>query len=217
VSSGTIICLEVGRKKVFASALDWPGWCRSGKSEELAMEALAEYAPRFAPVAERAGKGLPPGAGDSFEVVERIPGDGTTDFGAPHKIAALELDAIDARSAKLLAAFVTAAWDTLADVVAVAPAEMRKGPRGGGRDRDKIVEHVTLAEMAYARKLGIRSKDPGDVRKAIAEALAIPNDGQVPPHGWPTRYVSRRLAWHVLDHAWEIEDKSMGTFTLQNM
>ena len=71
--------------------------------------------------------------------------------------------------------------------------------------------------MAYSRKLGIRSKDSGEARKAIGAALAIPHDGQVPPHGWPTRYAARRIAWHVLDHAWEIEDKSMGTFTLQNM
>ena len=40
------VFVESGRKRVFASALDWPGWCRSGRTEELAIEALAAYLPR---------------------------------------------------------------------------------------------------------------------------------------------------------------------------
>jgi hypothetical protein len=30
----------------------------------------------------------------------------------------------------------------------------------------------------------------------------------MPGDGRPPRYAIRRIAWHVLDHAWEIEDKS---------
>ena len=210
MSSSTIICLEVGKKKVFASALEWPGWSRSGKTEELAIEELAVYASRFAPVAKRAGKPLPRAVAEGFEIVERIPGDGATEFGVPHKVASFEYEPVDARGAKLLAAFVTAAWDTLAEVAASAPAELRKGPRGGGRDRDPIVDHVFGAEVSYSRALAIKSvKDPKEVREAIAAALATPNDGQpLKPNGWPTRYAARRIAWHALDHAWEIEDKS---------
>ena len=26
---------------------------------------------------------------------------------------------------------------------------------------------------------------------------------------WPLGYAVRRFAWHVLDHAWEVEDKSL--------
>ena len=91
-----------------------------------------------------------------------------------------------------------------------APAQLRKGPRGGGRDRDEIVDHVAAAELAYARKLGIRlGSDLAASRAAIVEVLATPSDGApVGPKGWSPRYAARRIAWHVLDHAWEIEDKS---------
>ena len=27
--------------------------------------------------------------------------------------------------------------------------------------------------------------------------------------GWPVRYAIRRMAWHVLDHAWEMQDKDL--------
>ena len=113
-----------------------------------------------------------------------------------------------------LAAILRAAWTILDDVVTSAPAELRKGPRGGGRDRDAIVQHVVAAEYAYARKLGLRDfRQPaaGDreavatMRGAIAEALI----GAAADSAWPPRYAARRLTWHVLDHAWEIEDRSV--------
>ncbi|HET6213465.1 MAG TPA: hypothetical protein VFE14_11405, partial [Micromonosporaceae bacterium] len=47
------------------------------------------------------------------------------------------------------------------------------------------------------------------LREAIVAALSRPSDGgPVVERGWPARYAARRIAWHVLDHAWEIEDKS---------
>jgi hypothetical protein len=93
-------------------------------------------------------------------------------------------------------------------VARTAPAGLRKGPRGGGRDRDEIADHVAAAELAYARKLGIRlGSDLAASRDAIAEVLAAPSDS-LAAKGWPPRYTARRIAWHVLDHAWEIEDKS---------
>jgi hypothetical protein len=102
-------------------------------------------------------------------------------------------------------------------VVKGAPAALRKGPRGGGRDRDKIVDHVLGAESAYARKLGLRLTVPDRhdaariklFRKALVDALEKPSGGKAPVgKGWPQRYAARRIAWHVLDHAWEIEDRS---------
>ena len=110
-----------------------------------------------------------------------------------------------------------AAWAVLDKVAAIAPAELRKGPRGGGRDRDAIVAHVVAAESAYERRIGLRLRepDPGDVgavaaiRAAITDVLARPTDGGPIPGGrWPARYAVRRIAWHVLDHAWEIEDRA---------
>lgn len=205
----TIICLEVVPKKAFASALEWPGWSRSGKTPEEAIEALGEYAARFAPVAKRAGVPLPRQADKNFDVIEELEGDGSTAFGVPGKIAAWERRPVDAREASRITGLVVASWDTLADVAAHAPRVLRKGPRGGGRDTDPIVQHVVDAEIAYIRKLGYRGiKESAEARAAIVETLSRANDGPANPKDWPTRYAARRIAWHVLDHVWEIEDKS---------
>jgi hypothetical protein len=211
----TAVYLEVGQKRVFAGAFDWPGWCRSGKDEALALESLAAYADRYAAVASLAGLDFPADA--DFEVVERVPGSATTEFGAPGEIPAGDRERLTRAQAERLAALVEAAWTLLDRIVAGAPATLRKGPRGGGRDRDKVGEHVLGAEVAYARKLGVKRRQPavGDaeeiaaLRAEVAAVLRAPSDGQPPvPNGWPARYAARRIAWHVLDHAWEIEDRS---------
>lgn len=200
----TDVYLERGGKRVFACALDWPGWCRSAKTDDLALETLAGYRSRYAVVPERAGMAFSPG---TLRVVERLAGSGATDFGVPHEVPAADARPVSAAQARRLAALVSAAWEVFDAVVADAPAELRKGPRGGGRDRDQIVGHVSGAELAYARKIGIRS--PDGLREAIAGVLGRPSDGSpLAPKGWPLRYAARRIAWHVLDHAWEIEDKS---------
>jgi hypothetical protein len=196
------VYLEVGKKRVFAAAVDWPGWCRAGKDEAGALEALAVAAPRYAAVAKAAGLELP--AEPTFEVVERIQGDATTEFGAPGKVPKLDAEPPKPKEAERLADLVEASWKVLGRVVAKAPAELRKGPRGGGRDRDKVVEHVVAAEESYARQVGVKEKDPTKRRAAILEALRSPVDGTK----WPARYAARRIAWHALDHAWEIEDRS---------
>src|SRR6185503_338602 len=147
------VALESAPKKTFATALDWPGWSRSGKTDELAIEALLAYAPRYAPIAEAAGIAFP----SSFEadVVERADGGSGTEFGVPSRIHELDTRAVDAAEAKRLASIVEASWASFDRVVAKAPAELRKGPRGGGRDRDKIVGHVNESDGYYARELGL--------------------------------------------------------------
>lgn len=206
--------LEIGKNRVFACALDWPGWCRVGKDERLALEALAGYLPRYAAVVEEAGLALP---GDAFDVVERVPGTGATDFGVPGEIAAADARPLDAPAAKRLAGLVEAAWTTFDRAVERAPAELRKGPRGGGRDRDKMVDHVLGAEAGYARKLGVKHAQPalGDraailaLRRDLLAVLGEASDGsRLTPTGWPPRYAARRIAWHVLDHTWEMEDRA---------
>jgi hypothetical protein len=212
----TEVYIESGNKRVFACAYDWPGWCRSAKDEAGALAALGAYAVRYAPVAKRARMTFDPEAASSFRVVERIQGSANTDFGVPHEIAKRDTNALRALEADRLGALVTAAWKVFDDIVEQAPAELRKGPRGGGRDRDQIVEHVLGAESSiYARKLGLRLPTPADtaeiekVRKMLVEALARPSNGAAPvERGWPQRYAARRIAWHVLDHAWEIQDRS---------
>ena len=208
----TSVYIEAGGKRTFASAAGWPGWCRSGKTEQAALEALAAYAPRYAKVTRLAGVELPKNAAE-FEVVERLEGNATTDFGAPGIPAKAETKQLTARQAEAMAALVEAAWKYLDKVVAQAPAALRKGPRGGGRDRDKIVEHVLGAEVEYyARAVGLRMKQPpaGDARalkefrQSFLDVFAHPNKDAK----WPVAYAARRTAWHALDHAWEIEDRS---------
>jgi len=200
----TKVYIEQGAKRVFACAYDWPGWCRSAKDEAGALEVLADYADRYRVVAEAAGLRFPKSAA-TFDVVDRVRGDGATDFGVPHKVAPRDSDPLTPAQAKKLATVVEAAWSVFDDVVAGAPTKLRKGPRGGGRDRDAIVAHVDEAQRAYSRKLGIRAiKEPAEIRAAIIDVVrACPADT-----GWPVRYAVRRIAWHVIDHAWEIEDKS---------
>jgi len=168
-------------------------------------------------VAHEVGLAFGPVEPGDIRVVERLPGTATTAFGAPDVVFAMDARPTDAADGERLATLVRAAWAVLDKVAAIAAAELRKGPRGGGRDRDAIVAHVVAAESAYARRIGLRLRepDPGDVgavaaiRAAITDVLARPTDGGPIPGGrWPARYAVRRIAWHVLDHAWEIEDRA---------
>lgn len=201
------VVVETGKRRVFASALEWPGWSRGARDEEGAVEALLAYADRFRPVAARAGLSLPQRL--EVEVAERVPGDSGTDFGMPAVPAAADRRPLTAKAAERQGALLEASWATLADVVAGAPATLRKGPRGGGRDRDAIVAHVVNAERAYAGKIGLRAADEPDLRAAILGVIRTKSDGsELRPGGWTSRYAARRIIWHVLDHVWEIEDKS---------
>ena len=199
----TAVYLELGSKKVFACAVDWPGWARAGKTADDALDALAEYAARYEPVTTRAGVRFPKSA-TTFDVVTKVKGDATTDFGAPHKWIASDDDPLTKAQATRVTKLVESSWWIFDRVVKGAPAALQKGPRGGGRDRDKIVAHVADAEKAYAAQMLLPPKERD--RESIARALQTAV-GEV-EWKWPPRYVARRIAWHVLDHAWEIEDKS---------
>jgi hypothetical protein len=221
--SGRIaVCLEVTPKQAVASALGWPGWCRAGRDEDAALAALASYAGRYAPVAAHAGLSFPGAV--AFEVAERVPGGPATAFAAPEcrrpfpqTTAEADRAAVTPAAARRLARLVTAAWATFDQIAAASPAGLRKGPRGGGRDRDQIIGHVIGTDTAYARKLGVKRKQPAtgdtaaiaELREAITAVLGAPSDGSpVLPNGWTTRYAARRIAWHVLEHAWEMQDRA---------
>jgi hypothetical protein len=210
------VALETAPKKAFATALDWPGWSRSGKTDELALDALLGYAPRYAPIAEAAGVDFV----DSFyaDVVERADGGSGTEFGVPSRTHVADTRPVDAKEAARLAAIIDASWAYFRRVAAEAPAALRKGPRGGGRDRDKIVAHVNESDWYYARELGLklRQPDPSDrsaikaMRADMLDVLRRPSDGRpLAGRKWTQRYAARRIAWHALDHAWEIEDRSV--------
>ena len=125
---------------------------------------------------------------------------------------------VTAAEAERLAELVEAAWTVFDRVAAGAPAELRKGPRGGGRDRDKMIGHVIEADHAYAREIGVKLP-PGSPledraavdaeRAAVLEVLRQPSDGgPLADRKWTQRYAARRIAWHALDHAWEMEDRA---------
>ena len=216
-SKKVTVGVEVTPKKAFASALEWPGWSRAGKSPEEAVAALAAYAERYAAVAKRAKVVFPFDGSVAFDITEEAEGNASTAFGIPEVRFEADRRRTTTKDGEQLAAIVDAAWKVFDQVVAGAPAELRKGPRGGGRDRDKIVEHVVGADGGYARTLGLKAHevDPrdrtavADLRKRMLEAIRAPSDGSpIAGKKWPARYAARRVAWHALDHAWEIEDRS---------
>jgi hypothetical protein len=212
------VVVEAAPKRVFASALDWPGWSRGARTEDEALQTLIDYAPRYAAVARRAN--IPfrePATLKGLTVVERLQGGSGTEFGIPSVPAAADAAPIDAADLKRLTALLRAAWatfDTAADEA--RGVTLRLGPRGGGRQVPKIADHVRDAESAYVHQLG--TKSPGgpleQLRAAFVDALdaraigaQVPNPNKVRTP-WLPRYAVRRSAWHALDHAWEIEDRS---------
>lgn len=201
--------IEAAPKKSFATAVDWPGWSRPGKTEELAVEALVAYADRYAPIAKAAGEAFDPSRID-IDVVERGEGGAGTEFGVPGRITNLDRRPTTKAQADRLVRLVEVAWAAFESTAAAAPEELRKGPRGGGRDTSKMVGHVEEADGAYAREMGIKLKAPiAEIRAAMAEVLRQPSDGSpIADRKWTARYAAHRIAWHALDHAWEIEDKS---------
>jgi len=219
---------EVVPKKTFVWAIDWPGWCRGGKDLDLAIEALVQARGRYAKVAQRAGLDVPKVEADDhppaelepppvLSIVESVEGGGGTEFGVPSTITELDRRKVTKADAERLASLVEAAWVIFDRVAERSPADLRKGPRGGGRDRDKMIGHVIEADHAYAREIGVRMPEPSfddreaveAERAAVLEALRQPSDGSpLADRKWPLRYAARRIAWHALDHAWEMEDRS---------
>jgi hypothetical protein len=209
----TDVYLEVGAKRVFAGAIEWPGWCRSARTKDAALEALFAHAPRYAKVVARLRLGFePPPRPSALRIRERLEGNATTDFGAPAIAPAADDRRLTATEIDRQLTILTACWTAL-DRAAEAGRDraLAKGPRGGGRSLAKIVAHVADADGAYLGKLGYR---PGeDPRGAAAAAFAAAARGEQPdrlPRSgrlWSPRYFVRRTAWHALDHAWEIEDR----------
>lgn len=219
------VFIEAGKKRVFASAIEWPGWCRSGRDEETALGALLDYGSRYAQALRRTDLGFQaPQNASALTVVERLEGTGTTDFGAPDIPPSGDDRPVSEADLKRFRELLQACWAAFDDSVqAASGVELRKGPRGGGRDLDKIVQHVQGADEAYLSKLGwkvdIKEADgPGEsmrlIRQGILDGLEAAAAGQIPERGprggahWSPRYFVRRSAWHVLDHAWEIEDRA---------
>ena len=226
IQAGIPVYLEVGSKRTFAGAIDWPGWCRSGRDEPSALETLLSYGPRYARVLQTVHLELAlPAALSELAVTERREGNTTTDFGAPAAVPAADERPIDDEALDRLAALLRACWLAFDSAAGAAEGKsLRKGPRGGGRDLLGIVHHVLDANRAYLAKLAWKPViDPeaspvdqmdqmlDEVLKALAAAAAgeLPSTGPRGGKLWLPRYFARRAAWHVLDHAWEIEDRTI--------
>ena len=213
------VMVEQGKKKAVAVALDWPGWNRSGKSETEALETLAAYRPRYAKVAGLAGLAGEFRAAGKMTVVERLAGAGMTDFyGLSFRSTAPEQKRMSPAECERKLALLRACWTFFDDVASHVSAELRKGARGGGRDRDRIIQHTNRVEMLdFAKKVGVtapdeawlRPKDLRAYREAYCAAIRDYNSRGVPARTWPVQFVIRHSAYHMLDHAWEMEDRDL--------
>jgi hypothetical protein len=218
------IYVERGSKRTFACAVDWPGWARSGRSEDDALHALVEYGPRFAAAIKGAANVPLSNRAPDLDVAERLEGDAGTDFGIPSREWSGDARTLSPRELERQVSILRAAWAAF-DAAAERNrgAALTKGPRGGGRDLDRIVRHVLEGEIAYFNRLGGRFRpepeesEGGQMARVRADVIALlkaRRDGKEPPMGrrkaplWSLRYFIRRSAWHALDHAWEIEDRA---------
>ena len=213
------VMVEQGKKKAVAVALDWPGWDRSGKSEAEALQVLAAYRPRYTKVAELAGLADEFRAAGEMVVVERLQGAGMTDFyGLSFRSAGSEHEPISDTACQRKIALLRASWTYFDDVATRVSAQLRKGPRGGGRDRDKIVRHTNGAEIQdFATKVGVitspdawrRAADLRAHRDAFCAAIRDYNARGASARTWTVQFLIRHSAYHMLDHAWEMEDRDL--------
>ncbi|MBA2264640.1 MAG: hypothetical protein H0W10_08265 [Chloroflexi bacterium] len=215
------VILEIGTKgrRVVAAATDWPGLDRWGKTEDDALEKLSAYIPRYVGVAERADLADDFERQRTIEVVERYPGSSSTDFwGIAHVPSEIERDVLSPTDLDRRIDLLRASWAYFDDVAAHVSAELRPQPRGGGRSRDSIIRHTYGTEPEnWSKKVGV--KTPLDVvltpegltthRQEYADAIRAYNAEGKPARTWPIQFLIRRTAHHVMDHAWEMEDRDL--------
>jgi len=212
--------LEIGPKgkKVVAVAPDWPGLERGAKTEEAAIERLLFYLPRYAQVAKLAGMDAEFPAITTTDVVEHYPGTGSTDFwGISFAFSGTDTQDMSSEELARELTLMRACWAFFDEVRSRVSAELQQGPRGGGRDRDRIVRHVVHTEQDWAKKLGLATDEAATQsdeglsahRDAYCTAIrAFHAQGKM-ARTWPLRFLIRHTAYHTLDHAWEMEDKDL--------
>jgi hypothetical protein len=217
------VTLEIGPKgkKVVAVAPDWPGLARGATTEQAAIERLLSYVPRYASVAKLAGMEAAFGTVTGADVVEQYPGTGSTDFwGISFAFSSIDQQVISSEALERELTLLRACWAFFDDVRSRVSAEMQRGPRGGGRDRDQIVRHTLYTQKDWAKKIGVHT--PDDVlltdeglqthREAYCHAIRdFHSQGKLvgKQAQWPPRYLIRHTAFHTIDHAWEMEDKDL--------
>jgi hypothetical protein len=208
-------------KKSVAFGLDWPGWSRGAKSPELALETLESYRDRYRSVAALAGMAREFDAAGPLEIVEDRIGPGSTDFwGISFAPSSSEHGPMSEAEFERAIALLRASWEFFDGVAARVSPEMRKGPRGGGRDRNRIIRHTIRTESEdFAKQVGLRIPEEAALtpdgllrhRKTYVEAMRAYNAGEVQRQmrSWTLPFLIRHSAFHTLDHAWEMEDKDL--------
>ena len=222
--NSTNVFIETSRKKTFAGAIDWPGWCRSGKDEETALQTLYDSGTRFVKVlAISKIEFSPPLDVSDLVVSERVEGNSTTAFGAPAIMLDSDREPCNKSDLERWRLFLQAAWKTFDKAVEMCRGkELRKGPRGGGRDLERILQHILDGDRSYLSRVAWKQvkadgedlidqimQKRGEILAALDYAIneGLPEKG---PRGgviWPVRFFVRRVIWHTIDHAWEIEDR----------
>jgi hypothetical protein len=212
------VILEVGKKRrVVAGAMDWPGLDRWGTSEDDALARLSSYVRRYVGVAERAGLGDAFARASRLEVVERVPGSSSTDFwGIAHVPSRIEHELLSPADLERRLDLLRVCWASFDETASRVSGELRPGPRSAGRSRDQITRHVYVSEPGqFSRKVGIRT--PPELvltptglaghRQAYLDAIRDYNAEGRPARTWPIQFLVRRTAHHVMDHAWEMDDR----------
>ncbi len=219
----TRVTLEIGPKgkMVVAVAPDWPGLERGAKTGEEAIERLRAYIPRYSQVAKIAEMDAEFEAVNNLEVVEEYPGTGSTDFwGISFAFSSLDKQGMSGDELERELTLMQACWTFFDGVRSRVSAEMQKGPRGGGRDRDRIVRHTFAAEQGWATMIGVHSPEDAMLtaeglkahRNAYCQAIREYHaQGRLAGKmaKWPLRYLICHTAYHTLNHAWEMEDKDL--------
>ena len=215
------VTLEVGPKdkEVVAVAPDWLGLERGAKTGEDAIDTLQSYLPRYVEVAKLAGSDAEFAAIINVDVVEQYQGTGSTDFwGISFAFSSIDGQQMSSKELERELALMKACWTFFDDVRGRVSAEMKKGPRGGGRDRDRIVRHVVGVEQDWAKKVGVHTPEDAVVtdgrglkeyRDAYCRANRTFHSEGKTARTWPLRYLIRHTAYHTMDHAWEMEDKDL--------
>jgi hypothetical protein len=214
------VTLETGPKgkRVVAVAPDWPGLARGATTEQAAIDRLFSYLPRYEPVAKLAGMQAAFATITAADVVEQYVGTGSTDFwGISFAFSSIDKQGMSGDELERELTLMRACWTFFDAVRARVSAEMQRGPRGGGRDRDHIVRHIFANEQDWAKGLGVHTPDgamlTGEGLKAHRDAYChairdYHSQGKLAGK-WPLRYLIRHTAFHTLDHAWEMEDKDL--------
>jgi hypothetical protein len=208
-------------KRSVAFSLDWAGWERGATSPELALETLESYRDRYAPIAELAGMAGEFEAAGPLEIVEDRVGPGSVDFwGISFSPSSTEHGPMSEAELERAITLMQASWTFFDAVAARVSEEMRKGPRGGGRDRTRIWRHVIRNESEdFARQVGLRIPEEAALtpeglqrhRQTYVAAMRAYNAGEIEKRmrSWTLPYLIRHSAFHTLDHAWEMEDKDL--------